>query len=141
MEPVLHIATEPSAEDREAILSRLVAYNAQNGYPADARAVAILIKDEVGNSIGGLWGRTNFDWLFVEFLVVPEELRGRDLGTKLMDQAERIAIERGCVGAWLTTFSFQAQTFYEKRGYAVFGELPNSPRDNVRIFMSKRLIS
>jgi len=139
MEPILHIADEPTAEDREAVLSRLTAYNAQNGYPADAKPVAILIKDAAGNTIGGLWGRTNYGWLFVEFLVVPDELRGRDLGTQLMDQAERLAVERGCVGAWLTTFSFQARSFYEKRGYAVFGELPNSPRDNVRIFMSKRL--
>ena len=140
MEPILHIADEPTAEDREAVLSRLTAYNAQNGYPADAKPVAILIKDAAGNTIGGLWGRTNYGWLFVEFLVVPDELRGRDLGTQLMDQAERLAVERGCVGAWLTTFSFQARSFYEKRGYAVFGELPNSPRDNVRIFISKRLV-
>lgn len=139
MRPILQIAEEPTADDREAVLRPLVAFNAQNGYPADAKPLAILIKDEAGDSIGGLWGRTNFDWLFVEFLVVPDELRGQDLGTRLMDEAERIAVERGCVGAWLTTFSFQARSFYEKRGYEVFGELANSPRENVRIFMSKRL--
>jgi GNAT superfamily N-acetyltransferase len=139
MEPILQIIDKPTSDDREAVLSRLTAFNAQNGYPADTRPVAILLKDEAGDTVGGLWGRTNFDWLFVEFLVVPEQLRGRDFGTKLMDEAERMAVERGCVGAWLTTFSFQARSFYEKRGYAAFGELPNSPRDNVRIFMSKRL--
>ena len=88
---------------------------------------------------GGLWGRTGYGWLFAEFLVVPDELRGHDLGTKLMDDAESIAIERSCVGAWLTAFSFQARSFYEKRGYTALDELPNSPDHNVRIFMSKRL--
>lgn len=139
MTPTLHVAEAPSAEDREAVLSRLLAFNAENGYPPDGKPLAILIKDEAGQTLGGLWGRTGYDWLFVEFLVVPEELRGHDFGTRLMDEAERIATERGCVGAWLTTFTFQARGFYEKRGYAKFGELPNSPRDNVRILMSKRL--
>ena len=53
--------------------------------------------------------------------------------------AERLAAERGCVGSWLTTFTFQARGFYEKLGYEVFGTLDNSPRDNVRIFLRKRL--
>jgi len=56
-----------------------------------------------------------------------------------MVRAEAIAADRGCVGSWLTTFTFQAQGFYEKLGYAVFGTLDNSPGDNVRIFMQKRL--
>ena len=139
MTPTLHVVDEPTADDREAVLSRLLAYNAESGYPADGQSVAVLLKDGSGATAGGLWGRTGYGWLFAEFLVVPDELRGHDLGTKLMDDAESIAIERGCVGAWLTTFSFQARSFYEKRGYTALDELPNSPDHNVRIFMSKRL--
>ena len=37
---------------------------------------------------------------------------GRDAG-----RAERLAAERGCVGSWLTTFTFQARGFYEKVGF------------------------
>lgn len=139
MESVLRTPAEPTAEQRAAVLGILSAFNAENGFPSDTRPVAVLIEDEAGRTLGGLWGRTGYGWLFVEFLVVPRELRGRDLGRKLMDEAERIAAGRGCVGAWLTTFSFQARPFYEKLGYSVFGELPNSPDDNIRIFMRKRL--
>jgi hypothetical protein len=57
-----------------------------------------------------------------------------------MASAEKIALERGCVGSWLTTFSFQASGFYEGLGYEVFGRLENSPGENVRIFMRKRLV-
>jgi hypothetical protein len=56
-----------------------------------------------------------------------------------MGCAEDLALERGCVGAWLTTLSFQARGFYERLGYVVFAELENSPRDNARIFMRKKL--
>lgn len=132
------IPAAPSAEHREAVLGPLTAFNAENGFPPDVQFVAVLLQNEEGATIGGLWGKTGYGWLFVEFLAVPESLRGRDIGASLMREAERIAIQRGCVGSWLTTFTFQARGFYEKLGYSVFGALEDSPRGNVRIFMRKR---
>lgn len=134
----IDIAEDPSLSDREAILKSLTAFNEENGFPSDTRPIALLLRNEAGATVGGLWGKTGYGWLFVEFLAVPESLRGRDLGAALMREAEQIAAERGCVGAWLTTFSFQARGFYEKLGYSVFGELDQSPAENVRIFMRKR---
>lgn len=138
MEWRIEVSDGADARDREAVLGALSAFNAANGYPGDTRPVALLLRDGAGAVIGGLWGRTGYDWLFVEFLVVPEALRGLDIGTRLMDLAEGTARERGCVGAWLTTFPFQARGFYEKRGYELFGELENSPGENVRLFLRKR---
>lgn len=138
MNSQLIVCDTPTDADREAILAPLAAFNADNGYPADPSAIAILLHDEAGNTAGGLWGRTVYDWLFVDYLVVPEEARGGNLGTQLMEKAEAIAAERGCIGSWLTTFTFQARGFYEKLGYSVFGTLENSPGANVRIFMRKR---
>lgn len=134
----LIICETPTDADHESILAPLATFNAENGYPANPRSVAILLHDEVRNTVGGLWGRTVYDWLFVDYLIVPEDMRGCDLGTQLLASAESIAADRGCVGSWLTTFTFQAQGFYEKLGYSVFGTLDNSPGDNVRIFMQKR---
>jgi GNAT superfamily N-acetyltransferase len=128
----------PSDEVREAILGGLAEFNAANGYDADLEHVALVVR-EGGEIAGGLWGKTVYGWLFVEYLIVPEHLRGRDLGSELMRAAEEMAQRRGCVGAWLTTFSFQARGFYERLGYSVFGELEDSPADNVRIVMRKRL--
>jgi len=134
----IEVSDSPGPEAREAVLGALVAFNAEHGYPGDSRTVAVLLRDGAGTVAGGLWGRTGYDWLFVEFLVVPEAARGAGLGTGLLDEAEAIAKARGCVGAWLTTFPFQARGFYEKRGYRLFGELENSPGDNVRLFLRKR---
>src|SRR5215211_6982070 len=114
---------EPGPEDREAVLGPLSDYNARHGYPADAKPVALLLKDGQGVSVGGLWGRTGYGWLYVEFLSVPDALHGSGLGASLMREAERIALERGCAGSWLTTFTFQARGFYEKLGYSAFAEL------------------
>lgn len=135
----IQVEQHPTDEVRAAILGRLADFNSRHGYPADLGLVAVVLRSRSGEIIGGLWGKTVYDWLFVEYLIVPDELRGFKIGAKLMESAEDLALERGCVGAWLTTFSFQARGFYEKLGYAVFAELENSPRDNARIFMRKRL--
>jgi GNAT superfamily N-acetyltransferase len=139
MEPTLSICHEPTDDVREAILAELTAFNAAKGYPADLEFLAITLTDDAGAIVGGLWGKTIYSWLFVDYLVVPASMQGRSLGSKLMLEAERIAVQRGCVGAWLTTFSFQAQRFYEKLGYEVFGHLQNSPKEVDRIFLRKRL--
>jgi hypothetical protein len=53
--------------------------------------------------------------------------------------AEAEAVRRGCHGAQLDTYSFQAQGFYEKLGYAVFGIVEDYPSGHSRIYLSKRL--
>jgi GNAT superfamily N-acetyltransferase len=133
-------ADTASPDDRAVILDLLVAYNDSHAGPHGHKPVTLLLRDSVtGRTIGGLWGRSSYDWLYIELLAVPEELRGRDVGTALMRQAEKIAIERGCVGAWLDTFGFQARGFYEKLGYEVFGVLEDHPRGWQRFFLRKML--
>ncbi|MEO8177173.1 MAG: GNAT family N-acetyltransferase [Sphingomicrobium sp.] len=133
------VSDDATEADRAAIVGPLTVFNAVSGYPAQMLPVAVLLKDSTGQTIGGLWGKTVYDWLYVEFLVVPEDLRGQDLGTRLMLEAEALAIARGCIGAWLTTFTYQAEPFYQRLGYEVFGALDRSPRDSVRLFMRKLL--
>lgn len=135
----MSVCDAPTDAVRAAILAALAAFNAESGYPGDARPLALTLTDQAGAIVGGLWGKTVYDWLFVDYLVVPTALRGQGLGRSLLARAEDLARERGCVGVWLTTFTFQARPFYEALGYEVFGELENSPRDNVRMFLRKRL--
>lgn len=132
------VAEEPTAEDRAAIAAPLVAYNQQHGPQVSAEPLVVLLKDDAGHTIGGLWGKTVYDWMVVELLVVPESLRGRGAGAALIATAEGTAIQRGCVGAWLDTFAFQARGFYERLGYTVFGELSDHPKGSARYFLSKR---
>ncbi len=134
----IHIPPEPNEEHRAAVLGQLSDYNESRGFPSDHRDVAILLMGDDGKAHGGLWGKTGYGWLYVEFLAVPEAARGRNLGAGLMAEAEWIARTRGCTGSWLTTFSFQARGFYEKLGYSVFATLEDSPAGNDRIFMRKR---
>ena len=126
---------------REAIVSPLLAYNAQKTGRNDFRLLILTLRDAGGTIAGGLWGRTVYDWLFVELLVVPESMRGQGIGSELMRRAEQEAVARGCQNAWLDTFEFQARGFYEKLGYTCFGELADYPPGFGRYFLRKRLVA
>lgn len=135
----LIVSEMPDDRDREAILAPLRAHNVAHAGDAGSRPVAILLADERGARVGGLWGRCSYGWLFVEYLAVPEAHRGAAHGTALMARAEQIAREQGCVGIWLDTFSFQARGFYEKLGFTLFGEIDDFPPGHQRFFLKKRL--
>jgi GNAT superfamily N-acetyltransferase len=124
---------------RDAIVDPLVAYNVQQTGRSDFRLLILTLTDANGSIVGGLWGRTTYDWLFVELLVVPETMRGQGIGTELMRRAESEAIARGCHSVWLDTFQFQARGFYERLGYSCFAELADYPPGFSRYFMKKRL--
>jgi ribosomal protein S18 acetylase RimI-like enzyme len=72
---------------------------------------------------------------------VAEALRGQGHATRLMAAAEAYAIEKGCVGVTLDTFSFQARPLYEKLGYRVFAELKDHPKGHNQYWLTKRLVS
>jgi GNAT superfamily N-acetyltransferase len=139
MQPSVIVTEEDAPQEREAILQRLNEYNRQNAPDPNFRMLGLSLKDEQGATIGGLWGRSAYEWLFVELLFVPEHLRGSGVGTQLIRQAEDIARERGLTGIWLDTFAFQALGFYKKLGYTVFGELKDHPRGISQYWLQKRL--
>ncbi len=135
----LVVSEDESKADRAVVLARLAAFEEAAAGPLDIKPLAILIKDEAGATVGGLIGRSLFRWLIVELLFVPEEQRGRGLGGAIMARAEAVARERGCVGLWLDTYSFQAPGFYEKLGFERFGQVDGHPPGATRFFFQKRL--
>ncbi|MGK8207196.1 GNAT family N-acetyltransferase [Burkholderia cenocepacia] len=128
------------ANVRKQIAAPLVQFNENRAGPIDHRPLAVLVTDASETIVGGLWGSTGFGWLHVDLLVVPEAARGQRVGTRIMQLAEREAVARGCRGAWLDTFDFQARPFYEKLGYVRFGELADYPVGHARIFLKKILV-
>ena len=139
MPPHIVVPETPDRADRDIILARLIECEAATAGPPEIKSLAVLLKDEAQRTIGGLWGTTVFRWLVVEYVLVPEDVRGTGLGTELMRRAEAIARERNCIGIWLDTYSFQARAFYERFGFTVFGAVTDHPPGHQRLFMKKAL--
>ena len=140
-EPTIVVPDRPDDSHRDVVVKALMAFNDKAVGPSGFQPLAILINDPVTNEpVGGLWGKTAYNWCFVELFVIPEQFRGNDLGSKILSQAEDIARARGCTGLWLDTYWFQARPFYEKQGYEVFGALDDYPRGGQRFFLKKSLV-
>jgi GNAT superfamily N-acetyltransferase len=123
----------------EAIYRALSASSQDLIGPAAPQVLAIPLRDDAGRVTGGFWGCTLFRWLSVQMLFVPTALRGQGVGAALMASAEAEARRRGCFGAQVDAFSFQAAPFYEKLGYTRFGVLADCPPGYDRLYYSKRL--
>lgn len=138
--PIIVVEEKPDDAARKAIVEALIAYNDKAGGLSGYQPLAILIQDpDTGETLGGLWGKTSYDWLFVDLLVVPEQYRHQDIGSEVLRRAEDVARRRGCIGAYLDTFGFQAPNFYPKHGYEIFGTIEDHPRGSRRVFFKKLL--
>lgn len=136
----LELTDVPSDVDMAVIMSGLTDFNAADIGPSNRRPLAILIRDDDGKVVGGMFGYTGWDWLFTQWLFIPEALRGQGMAGRLLARAEAEAIDRGCHGAWIDTFNPQALRAYQRQGYVIFGELPDFPPGRRRTFLQKRLV-
>lgn len=137
--PTEFIPTEsPAPGTFQALVQLLDASSRSLIGPAQPRLLVIPIRGDDGTLAGGFWGATMFEWLHVGLLFVPEALRSQGVGSALMATAEAEARKRGCRGAFVDTFSFQAGPFYKKLGYTQFGILDDYPPGHSQIYFSKR---
>jgi GNAT superfamily N-acetyltransferase len=132
------LTDEPTDADEAIIGQGLARYNEDKAGYRDSRPLAALVKDPVTfETVGGMYGRTSYGLLFIDLVYLPADLRGQDLGSKLLAMMEAEAIARGCKSGFLLTISFQAPDFYAKYGWTEFGRIPCDPPGTERVFFRK----
>jgi GNAT superfamily N-acetyltransferase len=105
----------------------------------DGRSLSCFLRDASGALVAGIDGFTWGGYARVDYLWVTESLRGRGLGSRLLDAAEREAQRRGCGTIVLDTHSFQAPDLYRTRGYAEVGTTVDTPRGYTQTLFQKTL--
>ncbi len=129
-----------SAEDTRAVFAGLLAFNqAASGDALDEQPVNRVIHDAAGQAVAGIAADVCGGWLMVHALWVDQTQRGRGLGQALLADAEQQARALGAHAVTLDTFSWQAEGFYLKQGYAVFGRLQGFPPGHERLYLRKPL--
>jgi GNAT superfamily N-acetyltransferase len=134
----IEVTATPSQADEDFVMAGTRAYNSAFA-AADGKSLCVFARDDEGNIVGGITARTYWNYLDIKFLWVNEQHRKSGLGSKIMQAAEAEALRRGCTGAFLDTFSFQARGFYERLGYTEFGHLSGFNGKFERHFMQKAL--
>lgn len=138
------ITIEDDDADTGACIEAELLHALRDALPqAENTSFVLSARDQAGALIGGLTASTSYGWLLIKTLWVTEAFRHRGLGRRFMVLAEEKARSAGCHGAWLDTSNPDAMRFYEKLGYARFGQLANRkeqpPAGHRRWFMEKRL--
>ncbi|WP_425617851.1 GNAT family N-acetyltransferase [Anatilimnocola sp. NA78] len=147
----LEVINDASPELREAVNVELRTFNREANaawYAArsmpknDAQPLNIFAFSPGGRVVGGLFAETEFHWLKISIRAVTASQRGSGVGTRLVQQAEAIAIERNCRYAYLDTMEYQAPVFYERLGYTIAGMLPDwDSHGHAKYFLTKPLVS
>jgi len=101
--------------------------------------LAVQIKNDQGVIIAGAAARSFGDWLLLDTLWVSDDLRGQNIGSKLLKEIEDVGRERGCIRCLLDTLNFQAMPFYEKHGYKTQWTQQGYPKTGCKYFMVKEL--
>lgn len=99
----------------------------------------VSVEDSNEMLVGGLTGRVIWDWLEVDYFWLSPEVRGKGIGEDILKKAEKEAVLLGVTKILLTTFEFQARSFYEKYGYEVVGEVKDYPPGTTYYTMVKTI--
>ena len=137
----IRIVSDPHASEglKQVVSDHLDAYNvAITGFP-EYSPVNLFLRDAGDEVMGGLLAAVWGGVLFIRILWVSEALRGRGFGRRLMEMADRRAMERGCRHIFVDTFSFQAPEFYEKLGYQIYAKAEDWPLGHAHHFFRKDL--
>jgi GNAT superfamily N-acetyltransferase len=129
----------PERDTVDALWMRLIEFNATAAGPTEHRPMLAVVRDPSSQLVGGACGSSYWGWLHLELLWVAEEWRGQGHGGRLLTIMETEAVARGATRAFLDSFDFQAIAFYTRRGYRVFGELPDFPPGHHRCWLVKTL--
>jgi ribosomal protein S18 acetylase RimI-like enzyme len=138
----LEIFQQWNQSESDFIRKKLIEYNMEklpDALKTPNENISFIIKEDEGKIVGGITGNAFWDHLHIDFLWVDQNIRGKGYGSKLLNNMEEFAIEKGCKLIYLDTFSFQAPEFYKKNGYEVFGILEDHPKGFNQYFLQKRL--
>ena len=131
--------TNPSKNEMDFVRQSLIQFNNEHVGSDGHTPLNIVEYDDNGNVIGGILGGTYWGWLYIDILWVHHDHRNRGIGSRLLGEAEKEAVRRGCHHVHLDTMSWQTPGFYKKQGYEVIGFLPDIPEGNQKYLLMKAL--
>jgi GNAT superfamily N-acetyltransferase len=97
------------------------------------------IESSNGQFEAGISGFHYYGCFYIDLLFVAEQARGKGYGSKLMQKAENLARERGCLFMAVNTMDFEAKPFYEKHGFSIEFTREGFEKESKMYFLRKEL--
>jgi len=139
-EPVTYsVHDEAMRADADVVDTGIGEYNDAAAPLHQVQPLQAFARSASGEVIGGAVGRTWGTCCELLQLWVHEGYRRQGIATRIMEDFERRAVERGCRTFYLETFSFQAPAFYRALGYVSESSIEGYAPGIARFAMVKRL--
>lgn len=106
---------------------------------APIETFAFSLENENQKLAGGCSGVMYYGCLYVDMLWVTEKLRHIGYGIQLMNAAENLGKDKGCLFATVNTMDWEALNFYKKIGYYVEFERHGYLKNSIFYFLRKDL--
>lgn len=135
----IKITDNVTDKDINEIYQELKKFNLSKMDSSEEIPLGVFMNDDNGVKKAGLTGETFGNWLCIKYLWVSEDLRGRGIGSQLLQSAENEAMKRGAKYVFVDTFSFQAPEFYRKHGYKEVFQLYEYPYTGSRSYFTKKI--
>ncbi|MBX3710219.1 MAG: GNAT family N-acetyltransferase [Gammaproteobacteria bacterium] len=100
---------------------------------------AFFIKYELNQIKGGCSGYIYYGCFYVDLLWVDQSLRGKQYGTQLMKEAEKLAHDNNSNFIAVNTMNFEALDFYKKLGFTIEFERHGFDKNSIMYFLRKDL--
>lgn len=133
----IQFSEHPEQHDIQALSDGIVLYAKQQRGHKPIAPFGFFIRNEDNKVIGGCNGNIGYGWVYVDQLWVHESLRGQGYGTQLMQAAENLAKEKGCISAAVNTMDWEALDFYKKLGFRVEFERHGLAKNSIYYFLRK----
>jgi GNAT superfamily N-acetyltransferase len=135
--------TKPSNDEVKFLDEKIIEFNFSKVPQTDENIfieINFVLKDENDKILGGIVGQKYYwNTAYIDVLWVDAAVRGKGIGTQLINKFEETALELNCLMIHLDTFDFQAPAFYKKLGYTLYGTLNDNPAGHKRFYFSKLL--
>ena len=89
--------------------------------------------------IGGALGMIYFNWYHLSDFWIDEKYRNKGLGSKIMEEIEKIVKENNALGIKVDSWDYQAPSFYEKLGYKKWAEFKDCPPGTIHYYFYKKI--
>lgn len=93
-------------------------YALENDIDCNYRSFSFVAKEN-NEIVGVITGHSYYKEVHISDLIVSENYRNKNIGTKLIDEVENHFKNKGLENINLTTYDFQAPEFYKKCGFEV----------------------
>jgi len=134
---IISLTDSPDPLDLQVIREDLEGHHAAHSPPIDWLPLAAIMRNPQGEIIAGVIGGSYWGWLYIARVWVKDRQRRKNYSLRLLKEAEKEALRRGCGHSFVETQDFESMLFYEGFGYMVVKKTEES--GSTRYSMQKEL--